>query len=303
MRNPIITIKRIHSIALVLCWLLLSSPARADHQTFLRGILNTTGTPSALLEIHHSFGPTIKAGPSITNTTWHRAGEQFEDATIKGAHFKFEILEIDLAKETVKTREAGEEHLYSLPVQNRTATVKGWIHLQDAGFNEVMNLYSESENRVLLLHPAIDRRPVSLEAAWPSSGFGTADFSEALVKILGQRGISVVADGDKFLQLIPSTLKTSALPRSKDLPASVAVNTRWTFQNVEAGRLAELYAALSGRRRTGNEPINVRPVSYFVNRPLSKPELVYGLETLLAWNNVKIVVGDDNTFSMVQVAK
>ena len=297
------TMKRIHPLALVLSWLLVSPSARAAHQTFLRGILITTGAPSALFEIHHSFGPPINARSSIINTSWHRAGEKFEDATLKGFHFTFEVLEIDLAKETVKTREAGEEHIYSLPVQIRPATVKGWIHLQDAGFNEIMDLYADCENRVLLLHPAIDCKPVSLEAAWTNQGFGKAEFSAALVKHLDQSGISKVADGDKFLQLIPSVLKTSPSPRSKDLPAGAVVNSTWHFMNVEAGRLADVYAAISGRRRTGNEPIYARPVSYFVSRPLSKPELVYGFETLLAWNNVRIVLGDDNTFSIVQAGK
>ena len=208
-----------------------------------------------------------------------------------------------MAKETVKTREAGEEHIYSLPALNRPATVKGWVHLQDADFNKVMDLYSEYENRVLLLHPAIDRKPVSLESAWASPGFGKAELSGAMVTHLDQRGISVIEDGDRFLQLIPSALKTSAVPRSKDLPAGAAVNAFYTFQNVEAGRLAELYAALSGRRCTGNGPLFARPISYFVNRPLSKAELVYGLEVLLAWNNVRIVLADDNTFSIVQAAK
>lgn len=295
--------KRIKLSAFVLCWLFLGSSARADHLTYLRGILNTTGTPSALLEIHHSSGPLANSRFPTINSAWHRAGEKFEDATLKGEHFTFEVLEIDLAKETVKTREAGEEHIYRLPMLKRPATVKGWIHLQDADFNKVMDLYSESESRVLLLHPAIDRKLVTLESAWTSPGFGKTELSGAMVTYLDQRGISVIEDGDKFLQLIPSALKTSALPRSKDLPAGAVVSAFYTFQNVDAGRLAELYAALSGRRRKGNEQIYAQPISYFVNRPLSKAELVYGFETVLAWNNVRIVLGDDNTFSIVRAAK
>ena len=35
-----------------------------------------------------------------------------------------------------------------------------------------------------------------------------------------------------------------------------------------------------------------------VSQALSKPEVLYVLETLLGWNNARIVLGDNNTFSI-----
>jgi hypothetical protein len=40
-----------------------------------------------------------------------------------------------------------------------------------------------------------------------------------------------------------------------------------------------------------------------VRQALSKPEVLYVLETLLRWNDARIVLGDDNTFTIEQGAQ
>ena len=298
--------KRSHQITLILCGLLLGFSARAEHQTYLRGIVNVPGLQVALLEIQHTLAKPSNAPPvTITTSRLVRAGQQFEDETIKGAHFQFEVLQIDFAKGTVNTREAGEEHIYSLPGPNRPVTAKGWLHLQDAAFNDVIDFYSDLERRVLLQHPAIDRAPVSLEAVWTNQPPTNADVAEALGGCLNQRGISVVVDGAKFLQLVPGALNLAASPRSKDLPAGEAQvgGMTMTLMGIESEKLAEMYGRISGRRRIGNERV-AGSVPYFkVTQPLSKAEVSYALETLLAWNDATILLADNNTFSIVRTAR
>jgi len=117
----------INRILLGLCCLVPNSVVPAEHQTHLRGIVNVPGLQFALLEIHYTLGKPGDAQPTIITNSWRvGTGQQFEDATIKGGHFQFEVLELDLAQETLRTREAGEEHRYSLPAPNRPATAKGW---------------------------------------------------------------------------------------------------------------------------------------------------------------------------------
>ena len=60
-----------------------------------------------------------------------------------------------------------------------------------------------------------------------------------------------------------------------------------------------MYAALSGRRNTGNAQLFVDIPYLKIFQPLSQPELLYSFETLLGWNGLKIIPGDDNTFSIV----
>ena len=296
--------KRMHQTILILCCLFLSFSALAEHRSYLRGIVNVPGLQVALIEIQHTFAKSNNA-PPITTSRLVSTGQQFEDQTIKGAHFQLEVLEIDLAKESVKTREAGEEHIYSLSGANRPAVAKSWCHLQNAAFNDVIDLYSDLEKRVLLQHPAIDRAPVSLEAAWTNQAPDKAEVTEALVKYLKQRGISVVVDGAKFLHLVPSALNLTALPRSNDLPAgpSEVGGMTMTLMGTEAEKLVEMYGTFSGRRRTGNERVSGSVPYLKITQPLSKSEVLYALETLLAWNGASVFLADDNTFSIVRASR
>lgn len=172
--------------------------------------------------------------------------------------------------------------------------------MQDAAFDDVIDLYSELEKRVLLLHPAIDRAAVSLQVFWTNQPPAAAEATHALLKYLNQRGISVVVDGSRFLQVIPSDIRTTALPRSAELPATSHAVDSVTLTTDDAGELIRMYAHFSGRRRTGNTPISRAVVYLKFNQPLSKSEVLYAVETLLGWNNAKILVGEDKTFSVVQ---
>lgn len=291
--------KRIYQVILISYGVLLGSSALAEHQTYLRGILNVPGFQVALLEIHHTLVKPTNAPPvTITTSRLVRDREQFEDETIQGGHFEFEVLEIDLTNETIKTREAGEEHIYTLPSTARPANARGWIHLQDAPFYDVIDLYSELEKRVLLLHPAIDRAAVSLQAAWTNQPPTTAEATQALLKYLNQRDISVAVDGSRFLQVVPSDISATALPRSGDLPAASLEIGGITLMTNDAGELAKVYAGISERRRTGNVPVYRTDVYLKIAQPVSKPEVLYAVETLLGWYDAKIILGDDNTFKV-----
>jgi hypothetical protein len=297
------TMKTTHQTILTACCLRLTSSVLAQHQTYLRGVVNVPGFQVALLEIHHTLKVTNAPPVTIRTSRLVRTSQQFEDDTIKGAHFQFEVLEIDWARETVKTREAGEEHTYSLPAPDRPASAKSWLHLHNATFNDAIDLYSELENRVLLLHPATDRAPLSLDAVWTNQVAEKAQAANAFVNCLNQRGISVVVDGAKFLRLLPSALNPAASPRSKDLPAAPAELGRMTLMNTKAVELAEMYATVSGRRWTGSQSLPGSVPYLNISQSLLRPEVLYVLETLLAWNDARILLGDDNTFSIARPAR
>ena len=271
--------KGIFQIILLCCGIFLGSSALAEHQTYLRGILNVPGFQAALLEIHHTLVKPTNAPPVIIKTSrFVRDREQFDDETIYGGHFQFEVLEIDMTKETVKTREAGEEHIYTLPATDRPANARGWIHLQDTAFYDVIDLYSELEKRVLLLHPAINRAAVSLQVVWTNQPPATAEATHAILTYLNQRGIAVVVDGSKFLQAIPSDISTKALLRSGELPEASHVIEGMTLETNDAGDLARVYADYSGRHRTGIVPTYRTDLYLKSAQPLSKSEVLYAVE-------------------------
>jgi hypothetical protein len=291
--------KRTPQTILVLCSLLLEFSARAEHQTHLRGIVKVPGLQAALFEIQHTLLKRSNAAPVITTTSrLVRAGQQFEDETIKGGHFQFEVAEIDFPRQTVKTREAGEEQTYSLSGGSRPPLAGTWLHLQNAAFKDVIDLYSQLAGRTVLLHPAVDRASVSLEAEWPKQVPEKAEITDVFTKCFNQRGASVILDGEKFLQLVPSNMSQTASPRSNELPAGVPESGATYFENLELVTVVQLYAQTSGRRCVGNEQVYGLVPYLNVSQNLSKVELLYALETLCCWNDARIVLGDDNTFSI-----
>ena len=62
----------------------------------------------------------------------------------------------------------------------------------------------------------------------------------------------------------------------------------------------ENYGRILERSRVGAEPIPTEQV-YLRSRILSKPEMLYAYDTLLAWNGLKIVLNDDKTFKVVRL--
>jgi hypothetical protein len=284
-------------IFLILWCLVLSVTASAEHQTYLRGIVNVPGLRAALLEIQHTLAHPTNAPPTIIPTSrLVRGPEQFEDQTVKAGHFQFEVLECNFVTRTVRTREDGEEHTYSFKGTGVPSGAKDWLCLQKAAFNDVVDIYSEVTGRTILLHPAVDRALVSLEAFWTNQVPEREEVTSVFEKYLGERGASLAVDGTRFLQIVPRTMSQTILVTSKDLPAGPPKTGGMLLSGQQ--NLVDMYAAFSGRRRKETNPVT-SSVPYLRVGSLSQPELLYVLETFLRWNGNRIVLGDDSTFSIV----
>ena len=206
--------------------------------------------------------------------------------------------EIDFHRETVQTREGGEEHTYILSHGSHSAKAGNWIRLQNAAFKDVIDLYSQLGGRTVLLHPAVERGAVSLQAEWTNHVPEKAEITFAFEEYFKQRGSSIILDGERFVQLVPSSRSQTASPRSRGLPAGEPVFHGPYLENVGLDDVVRMYASASGRRRVG-DTLLAGYIPYFHNtRPLSKAEALYALETLIEWNGWKIILGPDNTFSV-----
>jgi hypothetical protein len=87
--------------------MIYGTSARAEHEVHLRGLFNLAEWKGALLEVKHSLARSSRPPMIFTMSRLAKAGEKFEDATIKGGHLNFEILEINIEGESVKLRENG----------------------------------------------------------------------------------------------------------------------------------------------------------------------------------------------------
>ena len=261
--------------------------------------MNAPGLDVALFEIQHTLVKRSNAPPVITTTSrLVGARQQFEDIAIKGGHFQFEVAEIDFPKQTVKTREAGEEHTYSLSEGSRPARAGNWLHLENAAFKDVIDLYSQLAGRTVLLHPALDRASVSLEAEWTNRVPEKAEIAAAFEEYFKSRGISTILDGERFVQLVPSNLSQKASLRAKELPAAAADFGSLYLEGAQLADVVQIYATASGRRRIDSEPLWGSVTYLHATQALSKPEASYALETLLNWSGLRIILGDDNTFRL-----
>lgn len=157
-----------------------------------------------------------------------------------------------------------------------------------------VDTYAELMGKTVLAPSALPSLPDSIDSELPANKTNVIVFLE---KEFSKKGISVVQDGPCFVRLVPgweSQAELSIMPlRGAQLHASLsqqlipagAVN----FPGTELSQVLEIYAELKGRTilRTRFLP---SPTVRFKNQcPLTREELVYALETVLALNGLSTV--------------
>lgn len=281
-------------------WMMCCSSAFAEHTTHLRGIINLPESRTALVEVKHLLGTNTQ--PHIISTPrLVKVGESFEDQTIKGAHVQMEVVEIDAINETVKLREDGKDVVCRFEGSDKSPTNllsnKFGCHFQEVRFEDMLNLYSDFRDRTVLIHPKIIWSPVSLRVEAQTK----ADIAGILEKAFLDTGITTVLDGDKFVLLVPTSLEGRITARSKDLDAtSPQYGTIYIHAPIKT--VIEQYGRILGRTQIGNERIPWEQV-YLRTKMLTKAEVLYAFDTVLAWNGFQIVSVDDNAFKVTLLPK
>lgn len=282
------------------CWLVPSSGAQAQTneraaaalgmpgvlpQVELRGIVNVLGQQVGVLQIDRE--------------TWVvKTGDHFHAGTGRN-DFQVEVLEVDLTNETVQTQIAGKVFTNSLSTAYRPAAARSWVHLQAVDFKKATEIYANLARRTVLLHPGVEMRPFSCAAAWTNAAPDKTEIAGAFTKPLSQLGIATLEDGDCFLQILPAELLPGASPGAKDLPAGAENIARGMidFESVDMSQVINIYGKLLGRQLKGDAGYRL-PIHLTTTCPLSKAQVIYAFETLFRWNGIKIILNDDNTFSV-----
>jgi len=165
-----------------------------------------------------------------------------------------------------------------------------------------VDTYGELIGKTILAPSALPLLPDSIDSEPPANKTNVIAFLE---KEFSKRGISVVQDGPRFVRLVPSgdwQAGLSAPLRGAQLHASSsqqlipagAVN----FPATDLSQVLDIYAGLKSRTilRTRFLP---SPTIRFKNQcPLTREELVYALETVLALNGLSTV---DDGQAFVQI--
>jgi hypothetical protein len=166
-----------------------------------------------------------------------------------------------------------------------------------------VDTYAELTGKTVLAPSALPSLRDSIDSELPASKTNVIAFLE---KEFSKKGISVVQDGPYFVRLVPGGERQAELnlmplrgaqlhaTSSQQLIPAGAVN----FPATDPNTVLEVYAELKGRTilRTRFLPA---PTIHFKNQcPLTREELVYALETVLALNGLSAV---DDGQSFVQI--
>ena len=271
----------------------------AKHETTVIGLVNLDDFKMAMLECQDWFP---KGNRYITGSYFIEEGQSFEDKDVKDAPVKIEIVRVHSTNGTVEARENGTDMVYQLKTQGETNDVlkAASLRFSDMPLDDVLDLYSEFSGRTLLIHPAVDRQTPVVVATNPRN---KAEAIQSLERVLREKGLAVIPDGNKFEMIVPNELVTNANPHSAGLPVSPADETVPTgtidFENVDFEAVRDIYAKLIGRQILQDENLPDIRVAFHNRGPLTKSEVLYAFDVLFSWHGVKIVKLDEKTSKVV----
>jgi hypothetical protein len=189
------------------------------------------------------------------------------------------------------------------PESNSVQEHPSQIALTNASLLSVLELYGDLSGHTLLYWPSLPEANFSLD------GFASNRLQAAsiLEKALADTGIVIVADGDKFMMVLPkdkvATVKPGA-PRGPAAPSakSESVDTQAgeiVFHGAALTQVLDIYAKLVRvklDRGSTHIPMssNNSSIFFYNQSPLSREEAIYALETLIQWHGIKIARSPDN---------
>jgi RNA polymerase sigma factor (sigma-70 family) len=284
------------------------------YTTRLSGLIDLPGYKVALIEVSSPFTNLVRSRDGTrelvsfqTNFVSLKEGESTLQNNIPSLRdgIRIEVLEVSSATGTVRGNERGERVVYTFDSPEPPPLDGGQtpnVRLQDANFRSVLRIFSELANRTVLPHPRLAYKPVSLTAFAPDR----AAFVEGLKSVLNENHVTTLADGDKFEWVVPEDVVHS-LPKRSAPPASATMNApgdsvpagMTQFVNTPLDPVLEIYAQLIGRKQVGDSWPG-RQFNLINQTPLTREELRYAFETLLAWQGLKVELVGDKQFRVVR---
>jgi hypothetical protein len=211
-----------------------------------------------------------------------------------------QVQSIDASKGTATINVAGEVRTLVLDSPNGAEPNKpSTIQLRGVKLQQVIYLYGQMKGRTVLQHPGLKDTGFTLTAN-PKSKLEAA---KALEGLFASHQIAVIPDGEKFVMLIPFALTNKVSPHSNKIADAdptvppMSVN----FNNVPMSKVLGVYGQFLGRPVTNCENAPWAGIDFVQENSLSKGQICYGLETLFAWNGIRVSANNDNTSSWERI--
>ena len=182
---------------------------------------------------------------------------------------------------------------------NKAALVCGWLLMPLLAGASTLDLYSDLVGKTLLIAPGLPN-PAGLPLADLP-----ADRTNAIARIEGEltkSGIALVPDGPHFVRILPlhgretflkeAPLAGSELLSSADqeiLPAGML-----NFPATDVSQILVIYAELTRRTVLRSCALPSPTIQFKTACPLSRKEVIYGLNTVFAFNGIAMVDDGDS---------
>jgi hypothetical protein len=175
---------------------------------------------------------------------------------------------------------------------------------------DLIEIYSGFRERTVLRPAAPLRR-----MAWLRHDVSLTreEVAYALTVTLTMNGLFVLDDGDHLVQIVParlaSQIRSRAPKRAADAETIAPEKVSAFFhsqsdpssdRNVD--NLVAYYARLAGLRSVPSEKVGRNPVTFKVRTPLTRDELLYAIETTLAFDGLVIVHTETNTIHAARLS-
>lgn len=218
------------------------------------------------------------------------------------------VLQIDPETSVVQLSVARTNVLASLDFTQQTnhATVGvSSVMLARAGLDSILNLYAELKGRTLLRSPRLPAISFSLNFSTTNA----AQTALMLEKVLAEKGIATIPDGQKFVMVVPAAEATTVKPHSSEIKSGAAPGEQTepispgaiNFVAAPLNLVAQVYAGFIGCKLEpdSRSKLPVGLIRFQNLTPLSKKECLYALETLFRWQGIKVI---PTTQGMVRLA-
>jgi hypothetical protein len=285
-------------IVVLLGLLALNTPAQSQGTApKLTGIVSWPGTKRAVFQL---------PSKSLGSTASSVLAEAERDGDI-------EVVQIRPDDRAVKVRLRTLDGELTLKLDSRTnqpAPSFASLDLEDISLNTILSFYGEWSARTLLRWPSLPDATFSITG----SPTNRTEAAKVLEKALAQKQIVVITDGSKFAMVVPADKAEGVKPRSSQIKRLDKSDDQHDlleigtirFYGADLSQFLTIYADLLGSefdKSSAAPPVHPLPVWIRQETAFSKAECLYAFETLLAWQNMKLVPAAPGFVKAVPLSK
>jgi hypothetical protein len=209
-----------------------------------------------------------------------------------------EVLEINPGQGKATIRFSGDDREVFLSETNTANNIiTNGIILEQTSLPLVIRLYERFSGRTALIWPEMPRETISL-----NSSAKKEEIAGILQRGIQTLGLTCLNDGERLVMIVPTNQSSMVkVPEPETAPDDESKSGRKAidivpaglvdFRNADIHQVLAVYALLRGGQIPQNELQKIPSVPFIdfrMGNPQSKAEVLYCLDTLLAWRHVKV---------------